>query len=544
LRRRLLPPGAIHAIVACGGEGMSETECFLELEDVSKSYGGVKALTGIKLRASGGSIHAILGENGAGKSTLMKILAGVVTPDTGLLRLADQTLRIASPTEAARHGIICIFQELSIVPHLTVAENICIANPPRNRLGLIDTGEQRRRARAALTSIGCGQDIDLDARCEALPLSKRQLVEIAKAVARKPRVLILDEATSALTASDVAPIMDLLRRLRDEGVCILFISHRMHEIETLADTCSVFRNGELVKTFGAGSLSPDEIVQLMIGRAISGIYPPKPTSPATAEPYIAIRDLSWGSQFRDISLSVRPGEIVGLGGLDGQGQRELLLAVAGLLRGVSGGVTIGGDPTLPASPRAAKAAPFSVAMIPEDRKSEGLFLTRSVRENLIATVMERLGGLFGLDAAKVDARAKSLVDMLQIKSESLDINVGTLSGGNQQKVVIAKWMATEPKLLLLMDPTRGIDVGTKQEIYRLFRQLAADGMAILLYSSDYDELIGLCDRALIMYGGRITTSLSGDALNEHNVLSNALNLTPTADTRRAGAELRLVEQTS
>lgn len=515
---------------------MTETRSFLELDEVTKSYGGVRALTNVKFRASGGSIHAILGENGAGKSTLMKVLAGVVTPDTGLLRLADTNLRIASPMEAARHGIICIFQELSIIPHLTVAENICLSDPPLNRFGLIDRRAQDERARQALETIGCGQDIHLHAHCGDLPLSQRQLVEIAKAVARKPRLLILDEATSALTAADVEPIMNLLRRLRDEGVCILFISHRMHEIDALADTCSVFRNGERVETFATGTRSNDEIVQMMVGKAISSIYPPKQARQSSGAAYLELEGVTWNNQLHDVSLSVRPGEIVGLGGLDGQGQRELLLAVAGILSKVEGRISVAG---VDARQRSADAR---IALIPEDRKTEGLFLPLSVGANLVATVLDRFKTTFGLDNKREMALANDLVARLKIKTPGLDSEVWTLSGGNQQKVVIAKWLATEPRLLLLMDPTRGIDVGTKQEIYKLFRELADAGLAILFYSTDYDELIGLCDRALIMYGGRITARLSGAELTEHNILSSALNLS-TRPGPSLGSGLKTAEQT-
>ncbi len=513
---------------------MSNDTQLLELKGISKSYGGTRALAGVDFRADAGSIHAILGENGAGKSTLMKILAGVVTPDTGLLQLADSDLQIASPIQAARHGIICVFQELSIIPHLSVADNICLADPPRNRLGLIDRRAQARKARAVLDRVGCGAGIDVHARCGDLALPQRQIVEIAKAVAREPRVLILDEATSALTASDVGPIMALLRHLRDEGVCVLFISHRMQEIEEIADICTVFRNGALVETFKAGSKTHAEIVQMMIGKPIAQVYPPKPVPRPLAAPQAELRDVTWKDRLSEVSLSVRPGEIVGLGGLEGQGQREVLLAISGVLKGVAGEMRIGGRPVRHSGPRAAKAA--RIALIPEDRKNEGLFLSMSVEENLGITVLETLSTATIVSKARVSSQAQRLVERLQIKTQALGSAVGTLSGGNQQKVVLAKWLATDPKLLLLMDPTRGIDVGTKQEIYRLFRRLADDGMAILFYSTDYDEIIGLCDRALIMYGGRIRAELSGPALTEHNILLSAFNLPAEASKREATPE--------
>ncbi|QJP14218.1 sugar ABC transporter ATP-binding protein [Starkeya sp. ORNL1] len=505
---------------------MDDGTNFLELIDVTKRYGGVTALKDVCFGARRGSIHAILGENGAGKSTLMKILAGVVRADTGTMRLDGRALDLAGPADALDAGVVCIFQELSIIPDLTVAENICLASPPRRRFGLIDKRAQLRAARAVLAEIGCADAIDVRGRCAELPLSKRQLVEIAKAVVRRPRVLILDEATSALTAEDAGKVMALLRRLREDGCCVLFISHRMHEVDALADTCSVFRNGEHVATFPAGAKSHDEIVRLMIGRPIAQVYPPKPARSMTGDAYLAVADLGWAPTLDAVTLGIRPGEIVGLGGLDGQGQRELLLALAGVLRGSEGMVRFGAKGGLPAGPRFAKQPSYRTALIPEDRKTEGLFLGLSVRANLGIAALDRLSRGGVIDPVAEQALIERLVKTLQIKAPDVDAAVGTLSGGNQQKVVLAKWLATEPRLLLLMDPTRGIDVGTKQEIYRLFRDLAASGVAILLYSTDYDELIGLCDQVLVMYGGRIVARLDGPTLTEENLVASALNLRP------------------
>lgn len=498
---------------------------YLQLIGVSKRYGGITALNDVSFQAASGSIHAILGENGAGKSTLMKTLAGVVRPDTGVVRLDGAELSMSGPLQALDHGIVCIFQELSLVPHLSVADNICLANPPRNAFGLIDRRRQRELAREALAQIGCDRQIDLQERCIDLPLSQRQIVEIAKAVIRRPRVLILDEATSALTAEDVEKVMHLLRRLRDEGTCVLFISHRMHEVDALADTCSVFRNGEHVSTFPAGSKPHEEIVRLMIGRPIAQVYPAKPLPPAVAfRPYLEVRDLRFGTQLKGVDLSVRPGEIVGLGGLDGQGQRELMLALGGLLRDVRGDIRVGEQPAAPSGPRGGKHHAYRMALIPEDRKTEGLMLAQSIHDNLGIAALDRVShwGVVDLDAEM--ALIGNLVKTLQIKAPDTGIAVSTLSGGNQQKVVLAKWLATEPRLLLLMDPTRGVDVGTKQEIYRLFRDLAAKGLAILFYSTDCDELIGLCDRVLVMYDGKVRASLAGSELNEEKILMHAMNL--------------------
>ncbi len=315
----------------------------LRMEGVSKRYGGVRALENANLVVSAGRIHAILGENGAGKSTLIKILSGVVAPDEGQIVLDGREVVFGAPAAASRAGIVCIFQELSLVPDLSVADNIAIMNPP-TRLGMIDRRAQRRLAEAALARAGA-EDVHPMALVKDLPLSRRQMVEIAKALAREPRILILDEATSALTAADVAKVFVVLKRLRDEGLALLYISHRMHEIAELADDCTVFRNGSDVATYPAGTKSDSEVVELMIGRELSAVFPPKPApKTASATPLLEVRRLSWTNWLSDVSFHVEKGEVVGLGGLDGQGQRELLLALFGVLRGVTGEICVSGRP--------------------------------------------------------------------------------------------------------------------------------------------------------------------------------------------------------
>jgi len=494
----------------------------LRMRGISKHYGGVTALDGVDFACRAGSIHAVLGENGAGKSTLIKIIAGVVEPSAGEIFLAGRPERFATPAEATRKGIVCIFQELSLLPDLTVADNICITDPPRH-FGLIDGRAQRRRAAELLARVGCA-DVHPMELVKDLTLSRRQMVEIAKALGRDPKLLILDEATSALTAADVASVYAILHRLRDDGLAILYISHRMHEITELADVCSVFRNGRHIETFPKGSRTDDEIVELMIGREYRHVFPPKPVRTVPPPPVLAIERLSWTPRLHDISLTVGSGEIVGLGGLDGQGQRELLLALFGVLRGVTGGITVAGRPVRPTSPRQAKSPEIGMALIPEDRKTEGLMLPMSVRDNIsLASIAQLTRGLT-VDRAAETRRIDSMIRQLAIKVDDIDSAVATLSGGNQQKVVIAKWLMTEARIILLNDPTRGIDVGTKQEMYQLLRKLADAGAAILLYSTDYDELVGCCDRVAILYQGRILRELRGAEITEHNIVATALNL--------------------
>jgi ribose transport system ATP-binding protein len=495
----------------------------LTLGGVSKRYGGVRALEGVDFACRSGSIHAVLGENGAGKSTLIKIIAGVVQPDEGTMRFKGAPVRFANPASANAAGIVCIFQELSLMPDLSVADNISAAAPPR-RLGLIDSRAQRRRAEALLASIGC-EDVNPLDRVRDLPLSRRQMVEIAKALGKDPRLLILDEATSALTAADVEKVYAMLARLRADGVSILYISHRMHEIEALADAASVFRNGRHIQTFSKGARTNDEIVQLMIGREISSQYPPKPQRPRP-KPLLEVKNLSWEDRLRDITLGLGSGEILGLGGLDGQGQKELLLALFGVLNGVSGDIRIEGKAVKPRSPAQAKDPSVGIALVPEDRKTEGLMLPMSVADNLVIASLGQFTTASLIDPGKAKAAVRDALKTLQIKVGDVDDPVATLSGGNQQKVVIAKWLMTKPRIILLSDPTRGIDVGTKQEIYRLLRQLADAGAAILFYSTDYDELIGCCDRVAILYDGHIVRELEGDEITETNIVSGSLNIPP------------------
>ncbi len=499
----------------------------LELKGVSKRYGGIAALTEVDFKAYAGEIHAVLGENGAGKSTLIKIASGVTDATEGEVLVEGKRVNFHSPTDAMRAGVVCVFQELSLLPDMAVADNLSIATPPL-RGGLIDAKAQRARAVELLERVGC-EDVHPLELVKNLPLSRRQMVEIAKALAKKPKLLILDEATSALTAKDVERIYLIIRELRAEGVGILYVSHRMHEIEALADIATVFRNGRKIETFRKGERSVHEIIQMMIGREVSHHYPAKPPFDANRTPALTVSGLNWGREINDVSFTAGKGEILGLGGLDGQGQRELLLALFGVLKGVSGSVSVEDVPMPLSGPRHAMKAKLPVALIPEDRKVEGLMLPMSVRDNLTLASLSQLRSGFGIDSRREGEAVDRMVQRMQIKAPDLAAPVATLSGGNQQKVVLAKWLMTEPGIILLNDPTRGIDVGTKQELYKLLRSLAAEGRTIIFYSTDYAELIGSCDRVLILYGGRITRELKGDECTEHNIVASSLNVETEAE---------------
>src|SRR5215470_4671400 len=505
------------------------------MEGVSKRYGGVRALEEAELNVHGGRVHAILGENGAGKSTLIKVMAGVVAPDKGRMTMEGREVAFPDPASANNAGIVCIFQELSLIPDLSVADNVVISNPPK-RFGMIDRRAQRRIAEEALARAG-GEDIHPMAPVKELPLSRRQIVEIAKALVRKPRILILDEATSALTAADVIKVLTVLKRLRSEGLALLYISHRMHEIAELADECTVFRNGKNVAAYAAGTKTDNEVVELMIGREYSHVFPPKsPPVRSDKPPMLEVRNLSWMQRLRDISLTARAGEVVGLGGLDGQGQRELLLALFGVLKGVTGEVLIDGQPMAITNPRTAKSRDVGMALIPEDRKTEGLMLPMPVRDNLSFAALDRLSHGGVIDRAAERKAIDEMIKLLSIRSDGVDVPVGSLSGGNQQKVVIAKWLMVTPRIILLNDPTRGIDVGTKQEIYQLLHRLADSGAAIIFYSTDYDELIGCCNRVLVLYDGAVKRTLVEGEITERALVASALNIDAASAAARVGVQ--------
>lgn len=485
----------------------------VELKGASRYYGSVAALSDVDFICRAGEIHAVLGENGAGKSTLMKVVAGVMQPEPGEVFVDGHAVRLTSPRVAMDHGIVCMFQELSLAPDLSVRDNVL--------LGARSTGlgffsyRRMQEVRRLLDRIG-GEAIRLTARVRDLTLPDQQLVEIVKALYRKPRLLILDEATSALNASVVKRVFAILREQRDAGLGVLFISHRFHEVEALADRISVFRNGRHVETFANGRYGYGDIIQRMVGQSIDELYPPRIASGDRASDVVlAVEDLNWSGQLRDVGFSVRAGEIVGIGGLDGQGQITLLHALFGVLRRVEGSVRIGDRHVVPGSPREAKKSATGLALVPEDRKTEGLIPDMSIQANLDIAQLGHDG------TAKVDFMA--LAAELELKCASFAQSVGSLSGGNQQKVALMKWLALSPRCLLLADPTRGIDVRTKTQIYALLRRLADQGVAVVLVSTDHEELVHLCDVVHVFYGGRIVTSLKGAELTSEAVVAASLD---------------------
>ncbi len=473
---------------------------------VHKSYGGVKALDDASFCAAAGEVHALVGENGAGKSTMIKVLAGVILPDEGEVRIGGEDVRLRSPEHALRRGVATVFQELTLLPRMTVAENLLLGHEPRGLGRIIRRRELPARAIALLAEHGI-ESVDAGELVENLPLAQQQLVEIVGAMQRKPSVLILDEPTSALARREVDWLFDAVRRLRDQGTCVVFTTHRWSEVTELADRITVFRNGTDVGTHK--QLSEEEAVKLMTGREVSTAYV-EPEEAAEGDVVLEARDLT-APGLAGVSLSLRAGEVVGIGGLEGQGQRELFHALFGLTPS-TGEIEIDGKHARLRTPR--DAIRKGIAFIPQDRKAEGLLLPMSVRENLTLPILRRVAAAGVLRLAAERSTAAGMVKRLSIDARRPGQPVETLSGGNQQKVLLGRWLLADSRILLLYDVTRGVDVATKQDIYKLILDLARDGRAILFYSSDTDEVAHLCHSVLVLREGAIAKELDGEFSSE------------------------------
>jgi ribose transport system ATP-binding protein len=485
---------------------------------LSKRYGGIVALSEAEFSARAGEVHALLGENGAGKSTFIQILSGAARHDAGTLLVDDADYHPANPDDAQARGIAAVFQELSLIPDLTVEQNIWFRREPRTVLRTVDRGELRRRTVDLLGRYEFPR-LRPDQELRRLTLAERQIVEIAKGLAKDPRILILDEATSALPASEADWLLKLTRRLAAEGRLVVFISHRMAEVRAIADRMTIFRNGRTVAAHEANAVSDAEIVTQMIGRNLDRLYPERV---ATATERLALRVENYTSgRLNNVSFALREGEVLGVGGLQGHGQRELFQALFGAARS-TGTVELWGKLVRIDNPRDALTGRDGIALVPEDRRGQGLLLTKSVRENLTLAVIKRFTERGLLNSRKEAALVREMVDFLRIKAETPDQLAGTLSGGNQQKVIFGKMLLTQARVLLLYDPTRGVDVGTKGEIFQLMRDLAAKGYAILFHSSDMPELVHVADRVMVLRNGRIAATLEGDRISEEGILGAAM----------------------
>jgi rhamnose transport system ATP-binding protein len=494
----------------------------VELRDATKSYGAVRALRDADVVLRTGEVRALVGENGAGKSTLVKVLGGVVRRDGGEMLVDGQPVDFHSPHDARDAGIAVIYQEPTLFPDLSIAENVVMGYHPLGAFKRIDRRAMHAQVQGLLDRLGVRLDPDRPVR--GLSIADQQIVEIAKALSFDARVLVMDEPTAALSGPEVERLFSVVRALREQGVAVLFISHRLEEVFAICDTATVMRDGAVVHDAEIAAITPDEMVKRMVGRELSALFPKQDV--AVGDPVLKVHRLTREGVFFDISFDVRAGEIVALAGLVGAGRSEVARAIFGIDKPDAGHVEVDGTRLPPARPLAAMRA--GIGFVPEDRRQQGLVMDLSIARN---ATMTRTGSLtrMGLVRGAAETRlAREWATRLRLKFHRLDDPAGFLSGGNQQKVVLAKWLATEPKVLILDEPTRGIDVGTKAEVHRLMSELAGRGLAVLMISSELPEVLGMADRVLVMHEGRLTGELTREEADEERVIRAATGQMATA----------------
>ncbi len=491
-------------------------EPLLRAEGISKAFPGVQALDRVTLEVFPGEIHGLVGENGAGKSTLIRILAGAIPRDAGRIFWQGQPVEIADPRHARRLGIAVIHQELSLLPNLTVAQNLLLGREPRTRWGGLDRRAMEQQARRILE--GLGLDLDPQASTGSLPFAQRQMLEIARALSENARLLIMDEPTSALSDREIHRLFELLRGLKARGVAVLFISHRLEEVFQIADRITILRDGRHIGTFSIAEVTPSAVVRMMVGREMGEMF--VKTATPGIEPILEVRGLTREGVFCDVSFEIRRGEIVGLAGLVGAGRTEVARALFGLDPVDHGEIRIGGEAVRIRSP--IEAIRLGMAFIPEDRKAQALFLAMALRSNITISALPRIAPLGLLSRRRLDAASLSYIRHLDIRPPRPGVPVRYLSGGNQQKAVIARWLLLEPRILIMDEPTRGIDVGAKAEIHALMDRLAREGKAILMISSELPEILGISDRILVMREGRIVGELKREEATADRVLALAM----------------------
>ena len=499
----------------------------LKVERIVKAFGATVALDGMSFAVARGEVHALLGENGAGKSTTVKMLSGLVQPDQGAIELFGGPVRLDRPLDAQRLGVQTAYQEMTLVRDLTVAENMLLPHAPTGLFGQLRRRAGEHLVREHLASLDLSF-IDPNVAIHDLDLSVRQKIEIARAVFRKPRILLLDEPTSSLSGRDIDWLGHLIEQVTAFGTTVVFISHRMPEVRLFCDRLTVLRNGKDVGTASVDAISDDEVVRMIIGRSLDATFPPRPKVRPKVRPrpdrppFLEARNLAADGRLRDASFSLWQGEILGVAALQGMGQQQLFLSCFGMARATAGQILVDGRKVTLASPRDAIRANIGISLVPEDRKTEGLFLKLDGRSNVALPVIERFIRS-GLIDRKAETRAvRQVFQQVEVADRALYTPAGAFSGGNQQKIAIGKWLLAGSRTLLMFDPTRGVDVGTKHQLYLLMRAFADAGGAILFYSTEIAELVNLCDRVLVMYGGKIVSELDGEAIEEEAIMRSAL----------------------
>ncbi len=486
----------------------------LDARDIVKRFDGVRALNGASLSVQPGEIHALLGENGAGKSTLIKVITGVYPPESGEIVRDGEIVEFANIRAAHRIGIVALYQELSIIPTISVAENILLGDQTPSRGGMVRWGALRKRAKLQLDRLN--QQIPLGRLAGSLSPVQQTMVAVARALATDARVLILDEPTASLSDLEIADLFAVLRSLRDEGVAIIYVSHRLEEVVELCDRLTIMRNGETIVTKAVAETTVDEVISLMVGRSQGELYPARPAS--TGGVVLQVDDLC-GRLVHNVSFRASAGEVIGIGGLAGSGRSELLRLLSGAQKRSSGRISIDGA-ELPHGQGVGRALAAGIALIPEERRSQGVILSAPIQDNIAIANLGAVSSGGWVSGRKVSELARRALGELQIKARGPRQPVGQLSGGNQQKVVLAKMLARRPRVLLMDEPTRGIDIGTKAEIYRLIRELVAHGTTVIAVSSDLPELIGISDRILVLHEGRVAGELDAAQADDEVLLAH------------------------
>ncbi len=489
---------------------------FIQMKGIKKAFHHHLVLDGVDFEVCAGEVHALMGENGAGKSTLMKILTGMYEKDAGTITVDGKEVHYRHPKEAERDGIVFIHQELNIIPTLTVAENMFLGREQTiGKTGWIRQKEMAEEAKRYLQKLG--MDIDPNEMAGCLSVGKQQVIEIARALSTNAKCLIMDEPTAALTDREIQTLFTVIRTLKQQGVAIVYISHRMEEIFTICDRISVLRDGQFIGTKLIRETTFDEIVHMMVGRQIGERFPKR--SVQIGEERLRVEGLTQNGVFHNVSFTVRAGEILGVAGLMGAGRTEIMEAIFGIRKTDAGTVYLNQQPVKITSPR--QAVEYGMAFITEDRKGKGLVLQMSVRENLTLPKAGQLATIGFIDNKKENELVRSLIERLHIKAASAEMEVKSLSGGNQQKVVFGKWLAMNPSILILDEPTRGVDVGAKKEIYEMMNELAAQGVAIIMVSSELPEILGMSDRIMVVHEGKVTAILQNDNVDQETIMRAA-----------------------
>ena len=501
----------------------------LSVQGLGKSFGPVAVLQDIAFDVRPGEVHAVIGENGAGKSTLMKILAGHLAPSAGTLAMNGAPLRLAGPVDAERHGIVLVHQEILLAPHLTVAENLFLGREQRRGLALDD---RAMNAKAAEAVRALGAEIDPTAVVAQLSIARRQLVQIARALLVPHSLVIFDEPTASLTPIETDALLAVIRDIKAKGVAVLYVSHRLPEVKTIADRVTVLRDGRRIGTHEAAALQPLDMARMMVGRDMANLYPPRTPAPAS-EPVLEVKAMTVPGYAQDASFTLQRGEILGFAGLVGAGRTELLEGVLGLRPG-HGEIRRAGKPARFATVRDSMAA--GIVYLSEDRKGKGLLLAQDLRINLTLAALKRFTRGPVIDTAKEWQELDRAIAAFDVRTRRKDLLAGQLSGGNQQKLLLGKMMLLEPEIVVIDEPTRGIDIGTKQQIYSFIAELAAQGKSVIVISSEMQELIGLCHRILVMRSGRIVGEVAGDAMTEDEIVTYATGVRTTNPAERPAGE--------